>query len=277
MTAKIISDSGANVLELDSVSFSNVPLTIHAGGKDFKDDEQLDVDGLVRTLHETEGRTSTACPGISQWHESFEGADEIYVITITSILSGSYSSAARAADLYLEEHPDTKIHVFDSLSAGPEMELVINKLSELIKAGNDFATVCRKTENYMKTTHMTFSLESLENLAKNGRVSPAVAKIAGMLNIRVIGRPDDGKLTPIAKARGARKTIKAIIRDMDEHGFNSGHAVIVHIMNEDGAESLKQAILEAHPRASVSIRSARGLCTYYAQKGGLMVGYEGAE
>ena len=124
---------------------------------------------------------------------------------------------------------------------------------------------------------MNFALESLDNLARNGRISPAVAKVTKMLKIRIIGRPDDGKLTPIGKARGARKTISYLIRDMEEHGFSDGRAIIAHILNEEGAGNLKQAILDRHPEASVEIRTARGLCTYYAQKGGLMVGYEGTK
>lgn len=274
MIKKIISDSGANVLHLDDTSFENIPLTIHVDGTDYQDDASLSVDEFIEALHQNDGKTSTACPSIAQWKKAFEGADEIYAITITSVLSGSYNSAVQAANLYREDHPETKIHVIDSLSAGPEMELIIDKLKELIDAGLNFDEICAKINAYKEKTHLNFALESLDNLAKNGRISPAVAKVAKMLKIRIIGRPDDGKLTPIGKARGARKTISYLIKDMEEHGFSNGRVIIAHILNEEGADNLKQAILDKHPEASVEIRKARGLCTYYAQKGGLMVGYE---
>lgn len=274
MIKKIISDSGANVLHLDDTSFENIPLTIHVDGTDYQDDASLSVDEFIEALHQNDGKTSTACPSIAQWQKAFEGADEIYAITITSVLSGSYNSAVQAANLYREDHPETKIHVIDSLSAGPEMELIIDKLKESIDAGLNFDEICAKINAYKEKTHLNFALESLDNLAKNGRISPAVAKVAKMLKIRIIGRPDDGKLTPIGKARGARKTISYLIKDMEEHGFSNGRVIIAHILNEEGADNLKQAILAKHPEASVEIREARGLCTYYAQKGGLMVGYE---
>lgn len=274
MIKKIISDSGANVLHLDDASFENIPLTIHVDGTDYQDDASLSVDEFIEALHQNDGKTSTACPSIAQWQKAFEGADEIYAITITSVLSGSYNSAVQAAGMYREDHPETKIHVIDSLSAGPEMELIIDKLEESIDAGLNFDEICAKINAYKEKTHLNFALESLDNLAKNGRISPAVAKVAKMLKIRIIGRPDDGKLTPIGKARGARKTISYLIKDMEEHDFSNGRVIIAHILNEEGADNLKQAILDKHPEASVEIRKARGLCTYYAQKGGLMVGYE---
>lgn len=274
MIKKIISDSGANVLHLDDTSFENIPLTIHVDGTDYQDDASLSVDEFIEALHQNDGKTSTACPSIAQWQKAFEGADEIYAITITSVLSGSYNSAVQAAGMYREDHPETKIHVIDSLSAGPEMELIIDKLKESIDAGLNFDEICAKINAYKEKTHLNFALESLDNLAKNGRISPAVAKVAKMLKIRIIGRPDNGKLTPIGKARGARKTISYLIKDMEEHGFSNGRVIIAHILNEEGADNLKQAILDKHPEASVEIRKARGLCTYYAQKGGLMVGYE---
>ena len=249
-------------------------MTIHVDGTDYQDDASLSVDEFIEALHQNDGKTSTACPSIAQWQKAFEGADEIYAITITSVLSGSYNSAVQAAGMYREDHPETKIHVIDSLSAGPEMELIIDKLKESIDAGLNFDEICAKINAYKEKTHLTFALESLDNLAKNGRISPAVAKVAKMLKIRIIGRPDDGKLTPIGKARGARKTISYLIKDMEEHGFSNGRVIIAHILNEEGADNLKQAILAKHPEAAVEIREARGLCTYYAQKGGLMVGYE---
>ena len=274
MIKKIISDSGSNVLHLDDASFENIPLTIHVDGIDYQDDASLSVNEFIEALHQNDEKTSTACPSIAQWQKAFEGADEIYAITITSVLSGSYNSAVQAANLYREDHPETKIHVIDSLSAGPEMELVIDKLKELIDAGLNFEEICAKINAYKEKTHLNFALESLDNLAKNGRINPAVAKVAKMLKIRIIGRPDDGKLTPIGKARGAKKTISYLIKDMEEHGFSNGRVIIAHILNEEGADNLKQAILAKHPEASVEIREARGLCTYYAQKGGLMLGYE---
>lgn len=166
MIKKIISDSGANVLHLDDASFENIPLTIHVDGTDYQDDASLSVNEFIEALHQNDGKTSTACPSIAQWQKAFEGADEIYAITITSVLSGSYNSAVQAASLYREDHPETKIHVIDSLSAGPEMELIIDKLKELIDAGLNFDEICAKINAYKEKTHLNFALESLDKIGR---------------------------------------------------------------------------------------------------------------
>ena len=141
MKTKIVVDSSADVLEIKDIDFDSVPLTILTDKKEYVDDKNLDVDGMVKDLREYNGKSHTSCPNTGKWLESFEGYDEIYVITITSKLSGSYNAAMVAKDMYIEENPEAKIHVFDSLSTGPEMKLLLEKLIELINSGNDFYNV----------------------------------------------------------------------------------------------------------------------------------------
>ena len=198
MKIKIVTDSASNMYAMEGIDFEVAPLKINTKEKEYVDDTSLDVANMVKELKSYKGRSGTACPGVGDWLDAFEGYDIIYCVTIISTLSGSYNSAMTAKHQYEEEHPGKKVFVLDSYSAGPEMKLHVEKLKELVLAGKDFDTVCKEIVEYKEQhTSLIFSLESLTNLANNGRVSHAVAKIAGLIGIRMVGDvSEDGQLHP---------------------------------------------------------------------------------
>lgn len=201
MNYKIVSDSGANLCEADSdAAFSCVPLKINTDEREFVDNSDLEVQEMVSYLSGYKGKSGTACPGISEWLDAFGDADSVFCFTITSTLSGSCNAARLAKEDYEAMYPDRHVYVVDSLSAGPEMKILIEKLQELIGQGKEYETICRELAEYQQHTGLMFSLESLRNLANNGRVSPVVAKVAGVLGIRVVGRASvRGDLDPMDK------------------------------------------------------------------------------
>lgn len=276
MIKKIIADSSADILALDGVNFENVPLTLIIDGQEIHDDQNLDLKNLKTKLKATNDKTSTSCPNVHRWQEAFGDADEVYGVTITSQLSGSYNAAQQATSINQEEKPNQKIFMLDSKSAGPEMGLLVEKMAELIKANWSFEEISAQMTAYHQRTHLAFALEDLTNLARNGRVNGTIAKLAGMLGIRMVGRASDkGDLESVGKARGAKKAIRLLLSEMEAHGFDHGRAKIGHNNNPDGAQALASAIRAAHPKSQVDIVELRGLCSYYAEEGGLMVGYEG--
>ena len=272
---KIVADSSANIMELQGMEFSSAPLKIITVEKEFVDDNNLDVEDMVSWFDSYKGRSQTSCPNPSDWLEAFGDADEVYCVAITSGLSGSYSASCVAKQTYEQENPGKKVCVIDSLSAGPELVLIIEKLQAYIEEGLSFEEIEQRIAEYQKTTGLTFMLESLKNFAANGRVSPAVAKIAGVLGIRIVGKASDqGTLEPINKCRGEGKSLVAIVKHLIENGLEVGKVRIAHCMNEQAAKTLKEMILSEQPRVDVQIHMCRGLCSYYAEKGGMLVGYE---
>ena len=185
---RIVVDSSASLYKLDGIDFASVPLKIVTDEREYLDDGTLDAVEMATALRTYKGKTSTSCPNIGDWLEAYEGADEIYAITITGTLSGSCNAAQLAAEEYQAEHPEARVFVLDSLSAGPELVLLAEHIRALIKEGRDFDDVCEEMLRYRHHTHLLFSLESLANLARNGRIKPTVAAVARMLNIRVIGK-----------------------------------------------------------------------------------------
>ena len=278
MTYKIITDSSSDVCSIDEVSFCSVPLTIRTAEKEFVDDDTLNTGEMLEYLEKFKGKSSTACPSIGQWSEAFGDAENIFCVTITSNLSGSYNSARNAANEYMDMHKDRKVHVVDSLSTGPESALIIEKLRSLVKEKLPFDEIVEKINEFKSRTHLIFALESLHNLANNGRVSPLVAKVAGALGIRVVGKAsNEGTLEITEKVRGAAKTVAQIVENMKKTGFDGLKARIHHCENAEVASKLSDAIKAAFPKAMVEIFPTRGLCSFYAERGGLLVGYSGSK
>ena len=275
---RIVVDSSASLYKLDGVDFAAVPLKIVTDEREYLDDGTLDAVEMATTLRTYKGKTSTSCPNIGDWLEAYEGADEIYAITITGTLSGSCNAAQLAAEEYQAEHPGAQVFVLDSLSTGAESRLLVERLAALIKAGKPFDTVCEEIRAYHEHTHLLFALESLANLARNGRVKPAVAAVARMLGIRVIGQASDaGDLEVLCKTRGEHGALERMVLEMKAHGLTNGRVHIDHCCNAAAAERLKHMVHAVFPEAKVEVGSCGALCSYYAEYGGLMVGYEDNE
>ena len=272
--AKIVADSSAN-LAVNAPAIASVPLKIITDEKEYIDNENLNVSAMVWDLQTYHGRSSTACPSPQDWLDAFEDKPYIFCIAITSGLSGSYNAACIAKADYEQAFPDRKVCVIDSLSTGGEMELIAEKLQELIAADLGFEEICGQIKEYQQRTGLMFMLESMQNLANNGRVSKIAAKAAGILGIRAVGRASDvGTLEPMEKCRGEKKAIAALADHMVAMGYDGGRMRINHCLNPGAAEALKATVLAAFPQADVGIRPTGGLCSFYAEKGGLIIGFE---
>lgn len=275
MKFKIVSDSSSNIFSFPGVAFASVPLKINTAAAEYVDDENLDVAKMVREIQETKGKSGTSCPNVHDWLEAFEGADYVFAITITSNLSGSCAAAMQAKEVYEESNPGAKVFVVDTLSTGPEMRLIMERIREWIAEKLPFEQIREKIQQYQKRTHLLFSLESLTNLARNGRVNPAVAKIAGVLGIRVVGCASEvGTLQQLHKCRGEKKALETIFQEMKDRGFVGGRTRIAHCFNPEAAAKLKESILAAFPKCDIHIEPTTALCSFYAEQGGLLIGFE---
>ena len=275
MIFRLVADSSANIYTIPDAAFTCVPMKIITTEAEYVDDPQLDVGQMVAQLKTTKGKSGSSCPNMHDWLQAFDGADRIFAITITSNLSGSCASAMQAAAEYEASNPGAKVCVIDSLSAGPELGLILERLQHWIAQGRSYEQMVKDIRLYQNHTHLIFSLESLTNLARNGRVSPAVAKIAGVLGIRVVGIASQvGTLEPLHKCRGEKKAIETMFSEMQGRGYAGGRVKIAHCFNENAAEALKSMILEQYPQANVTLEVCGALCSFYAEQGGLLVGYE---
>lgn len=272
---RLILDSSSNTLSDPARNLVVVPLTLTFGEENMLDDEKLDISEFLAKMEANNEAGKTAAPSIQRWLDALEGSENAIIVTLTSGLSGTYSSALQAKDIYLEQHPHANVIVVDSRSAGPELEVVLEGIEALLKDDKlRFADLEAKIAEFRTRTHLLFVLQSLRNLSLNGRVSPAVAKIAGVLKINLIGTASvDGELQPLTKARGMKKALREIVKQMEGMKYQGGRVVIDECENATDAEKLKEAILASYPDANVTIRPMRGLCSFYAERGGLMIGF----
>lgn len=279
MKFAIITDSSSDLKELpikrDDAFFERIPLTLRIDSTDYVDTFDLDVENMVDAMENYKGKSTSSCPSPHDYYSAYKKAENIFVITITSALSGSYNSAKTAENMLKEEEPDKNILVIDSLATGPSLALIATKLAELINESDDFNYIASTIENYSKKVKLVFSLMSLDNLVKNGRVSKLVGTLTSVLGISVIGRAStEGTLEVISKSRGAKKTYQSMLNEMIHNNFSGGKVCISHCLNKDGANILKNLIKECFPDSSITIHTTCGLDSFYAQRGGLLVGYE---
>ena len=275
MKSKIVVDSAANLYQMEGIDFACAPIKVVTEEQEYPDDGRLDAVQVAETLRSYKGRSSTSCPNVGDWLAAYQGADQVFAITITGTLSGSYNAALLAAQDYQQENPEAKVYVLDSLSAGPELQLLAERLRALFDAGTPFEEICVQMEEYKQHTHLLFSLESLNNLARNGRVSPAVAAVARMLGIRVVGTASlSGELEVLVKTRGEHGALERIVLEMKARGLVDGPVRILHCSNPAAATRLKNMITTVFEGAEVQIMPCGVLCSYYAELGGLMIGFE---
>lgn len=279
MTWKIIADSGCDYREIadlaNDTSFKSVPLTIQVDSEIFVDDANLDIDLMMEKMYATSTASKSACPSPDDYLRSFEGAENIFIVTITGALSGSHNSAQLAKKLFLEEHPTAHIHVIDSLSAGGEVDLIITKLNELIKEGLSFNEIVEAITHYQEKTKLLFVLAKVDNLVKNGRLNKLIGAVVGLLNIRMVGEASEtGTLELLQKARGAKKALTAAVEEVLKAGYKGGRIIIAHRNNEKFCQQFTEVIKEKFPAADISFLPTSGLCSFYAEEGGLLLGYE---
>lgn len=275
MKRKIVADSSCDMWELNGVDFAVAPITISTDNKHYVDNQELDVHLMSEELAKYKGVSHTACPSVGSWLDCYEGYDEVFVVTLTGAMSGTYNSAMTAKGIYEEENENVKVHVFDSLSTGPEMRLLIEKLKEMIEEDLPFEEIVEKGQDYLNHSRLFFALKSLHNFAMNGRVSKAVASAIGVLNISIFATAsEEGTIQQINKCRGEKKVVKSMIEHLENAGYHGGKVRISHADNLKLAHNVRDKILELYPNADIIVYPMGGLCTYYAEIGGLLVGCE---
>ncbi len=273
----IVSDSSSNVFQMERTNYTSVPMKINFDGREYVDAPGLDVGAMVAALRQCRGKSGSSCPNVQDWLDAFGDADMVFCVTITKQLSGSYNSARQALKLYLEEHPERRGYVFDSMATGPEQAMLAERIGRLAEEGHAFETIVEKTLDYHDHTHTLFRLQSLANLARNGRVNPAVAKIAGVLGIRLLGEAQNGQIAALHKPRGDKKAIPLMAELIRERGFHDGSVLrISHCFNQEAALELRDLLLADFPNLRFTLEPTTALCSFYAEEGGLIVGFEGS-
>ncbi len=257
--------------------FATVSLELDVDGFRIRDDETFDQLDFLRRVKESIKGPKSSCPSPEEYMRAFEGdAENVYVITLSGKLSGSYNSAVLAANLYNEEHEDEpkNIYVFNSRSASIGETIIGMKVQELEKAGNSFDDVVKQTEEYISSMNTFFVLETLDTLRKAGRLSNLKALVANTLNIKpVMGSTKEGTIQQLGQARGMKKALAKMVADMMEATKNCEERVlaIAHCNCPERAEYVKQCIEKIAKFKKIVIVNTAGISSMYANDGGVIL------
>ncbi len=279
MSYKIVADSGCDLNpELaETLQVHRVPLTIYVGGQELRDDDNLQIPELLRLMRESAEAPRTACPSPHDFYEAYQGDHRgVFVVTLSSKLSGTFESAVLAKQMLLESGSDKFIHVFDSQSASIGETLVSCKIFELVKQNCHDLEIVEKVTQYIKEMKTFFLLESLDHLVKSGRVSKVVGKLASVLSVKLImGDDGDGSIRLVEKVRGAQKAFRRFVEIIGEQGERLEEKVlgIAHCNALERAEEFKREILKRFKFKDVIIVEMSGLSSVYADEGGIVVAF----
>ena len=278
MSFKIIVDSCCDLTpaQLREDCFIKVPLTIRVGSETIVDDASFDQKALLDKMRGCPTAPQSACPSPAQYMEAFDcGANDLYVVTLSALLSGSHNAAAQARNLWLEEHPGANIHIFNSCSASAGEVLVALKLQELAEAGLDFTTVVSKASQYIEEMNTLFVLETLDNLRKNGRLTRTQALVTSTLRIKLLmGSTTEGEICKKGQALSIKQALSKMASIMAEDPGHTGRRLcIVHCNCLDRAFYLKELVMKQCRFSEVLISETGGISTVYANDGGIVAAY----
>ena len=277
MKYKIIVDScGELTPEMkQDERFASAALTLEVGADTIVDDDSFDQADFLRKVAAYPECPKSACPSPEVYQRGFEAdAEHLYAVTLSAELSGSYNSAELGKCLTLEEHPDKKIHVFNSKSASIGETLIALKIQECEEAGMEFEQVVETVDAYIESQHTYFVLENLETLRKNGRLSRVKALVASALKIKpVMGATPEGTICQLDQARGINKALVKMVDYVKEGENNSSDKILAisHCNCPERVQMVKEALLERMQVKDVIILDTAGVSSMYANDGGIIV------
>ncbi len=277
MSYKVVIDSCGELSEemRESGCFVNVALTIQVDGHTIIDDETFDQADFLERAAKSPNCPKSACPSPEAYKNAFDcGADRVYAVTLSAELSGSYNSAVLGKNMFLEEHPEKKAHVFNSCSASIGETLVGLKIRECEEAGMPFEKVVETVEEYIAEKRTYFVLESLETLRKNGRLSTMKAFLATALKIKpVMQGTRNGTIEPLAQVRGINKALVRMVDLVVEQVEHTEDKILAisHCNCPQRAQMVKDALLARIRVKDVLVLDTRGISSLYANDGGIIL------
>ena len=278
MSFKIIVDSCCDLTpaQLREGCFVKVPLTIRVGGHTIVDDDTFDQGELLWRMRESETAPQSACPSPMQYLEAFAcGADDLYVVTLSALLSGSHNAAAQARSIWLEDHPSANVHIFNSCSASAGEVLVALKIQELAQAGVDFTTVVDQTSKYINEMETYFVLETLDTLRKAGRLNRVQSIVTSTLHIKLLmGATPEGEICKKGQAMSVKQALNKMVALMAADLKHVGKRLsIVHCNCLERAFYVKELAMKQCRFDEILVSDTGGIATMYANDGGVIVAY----
>lgn len=278
MSYKIIGDSCTDLTNdiKNNMHVQLVPLSINLDDEIIYDDETFNQEDFLNKMENCPNCPKSSCPSPETYMKLYEGVEDVYVVTLSSNLSGSYNSAELAKNIYLEEHPNKNIAIIDSKSASVGQTLIVKKIYEYAEEGKSFNEIVNLVELYRDEQKTKFVLENLDTLRKNGRLNSLQAIIVNALNIKpIMGSTPEGTICKVGQTRGIQKALSLMAKYIEEDAGNVKEKTlgIAHCNNFERAIFVKDEILKKLPFKDWLIVNTGGISTMYANRGWIIVSY----
>lgn len=280
MSFRVVVDSSCELTQglRDKDNIISVPLGLQIGDVFFSDDETLVQKELLQHIAAYEGCPKSSCPSPEAFMEAYHcDAQRVYVITLSSKLSGSYNAAFLGKNLYEEAYGEKDIYVLDSQSASAGMTAQLLEIFRLEEMGLAFSEVVARLEKFRDEHIIYFVLDNLETLRKNGRLSAWKAAIASTMKIKPVCKGDKGEILQNGQAIGSRKALskmtESVLADAQKLGKKTEECnlVIAHCNCPERAEYVKELFTSKARYKAVFINDTSGLSSLYANDGGIIV------
>lgn len=276
MSYKIVADSSCEFpLEFkNDPRFQNVPLGLEVGDEMIIDDETFNQKEFLRKVAAAPGCPKSFCPSPEKYMEAYvTDAENVFVFTLSSKLSGSYNSAELGKKLYEEKYGKKNIYVCDSESASCGEAQIALKAMEYSEAGLEFDEIVKKLEEYRENMNTYFVLNNLETLRKNGRLTGVKALVASTLSIKPVMGASKGEIIQLSQAIGIKKALAKMTDIIYKEAVNpkEKRLMITHCNCRERAESVKNMLLEKTSFKDIIILDTAGLSSMYANDGGVIV------
>ncbi|SMG28638.1 DegV family protein [Paenibacillus aquistagni] len=282
MTIQIITDGNSDLSTeiIHQLGISIVPLHIHFGSETY--DSSMNTDLFYQKMRDSEELPKTSSPSPGDFYNIYKSLDpskDILVLCVTSQLSSTYNHALMAKDMYEEEGYTNKIEVIDSRTASAGLGFLAVKAALLSKAGHSFHELQEKLKECVKQTRTYFSLDTLENVVKGGRMSRLKGTVASMLNIKILMQAsDEGAIEVVEKVRGTQRVLKRMIDKVGDAWQYADRSLIAlaHSNCEERAKQFMSNLMEKYPFENVLYLNMGPVIGTYAGEGGILIAFQDA-
>jgi len=279
MTIKIITDSGADLPKefLERYGVSIVPLSVHFDHEKMPADTSAE--SFYRMMRASKTLPTTASPApydFLEMYKQVEAGTDILVLCISSNISCTYQNAMIAKEMYLDEGRNNIIEVCDSKTFSLGLGLTVALIAKMAQAGSTFQELKTWVAQHARDVKAYFTLDSLENVIKGGRLDKLRGTVASVLNIKLLMRVSaEGTIEVVEKNRGMKTSLNALIKRLEEkqHDFEKAVLAVCHSNCEERAREVIQMILAKYPFREVILSEMGPIIGTYAGEGGIGVAF----
>ena len=272
---KLLVDGGCDLPEniLEKYNIELVGLNVSFNDESYIAGVEIDNETFYKKMSESKELPKTSCPSPDRFLEAYKGDEDVLMITVSSLLSGTYSSAKLAKDIYKDENGNKKIEVLDSMSGSIGQGLLAIKAAELINEGKTLDEIVSILEKLKNDVIFYGTLETLENAIKGGRINPLAGKLINALNFKAIIQVTEGVVKPIDKARGVNNSLKKVLEYVESNIKNSDEKILViaHAHCEDKASKIKESLEIKYKFKDIIIAEIGPVMGTYTSQGAILI------